>query len=295
MSTPRRPARLSPRRKVTTPPPKGRGLVTLCLRAGVVGGILALALTGCSSAEPDEPLVRSATVQATPHPSVTASPPVMSSPVTPSATPEDRPSSAAPEEPDLDHSSPGSIHVLVNKQNPLDPADYAPEDLSVPDVPSSRPGAELQDEAAGAAEDLFSAAQQDGVDLTLLSAYRSYGYQQGTYAGWVETYGQAEADRISARPGFSEHQTGLALDVGAADGACALEQCFGETAEGAWVAEHAAEHGWIVRYPDGAEDITGYSPEPWHLRYVGTEAAADVVASGGVLETAWGFAAAPGY
>ncbi|WP_313817685.1 M15 family metallopeptidase [Citricoccus sp.] len=184
---------------------------------------------------------------------------------------------------------------MVNKLHPLEPADYAPQDLRVPDVPASKASMELRDEAATAAEELFAAAADDGVDLTLVSAYRSYGYQQGTYGGWVERYGQAEADRISARPGYSEHQTGLAMDVGAADGACTLEQCFGDTPEGAWVAEHAAEHGWIIRYPDGAEDVTGYSPEPWHLRYVGTEAAAGVVRSGGVLETAWGLAPAPGY
>lgn len=254
-------------------------------------GAVALALTACSTEGPDEPLVNSATAQATPHPSVTFSPPVMSSPVTPSATPED----PTPESPELDHVSPSSIHVLVNKQHPLEPATYAPEDLSVPDVPSSKAGLQLRQEAAGAAEDLFSAARQDGVDLSLLSAYRSYEYQQGTYGGWVERYGQAEADRISARPGFSEHQTGLAMDVGAASGACALEQCFGDTPEGAWVAEQAAEHGWIVRYPDGAEATTGYSPEPWHLRYLGTEAAAAAMQSGGVLETAWDFEAAPGY
>ncbi|GAA1131203.1 hypothetical protein GCM10009670_25640 [Citricoccus alkalitolerans] len=195
----------------------------------------------------------------------------------------------------MDHGSPDSLHVVVNKLNPLDPADYAPQDLRGPDVPASKAGMELRDEAAVAAEDLFAAAAADGVDLTLVSAYRSYGYQQGTYGGWVERYGQVEADRISARPGFSEHQTGLAMDVGSADGACTLEQCFGDTPEGAWVAEHAAEHGWVIRYPDGSEDVTGYSPEPWHLRYVGTESAAGVVQSGGVLETAWGFAPAPYY
>ncbi|MFB9071576.1 M15 family metallopeptidase [Citricoccus parietis] len=227
--------------------------------------------------------------------SISASPPIMSSPVTPSASPETPTASAVPDESTMDHGSPDSIHVMVNKLNPLDPADYAPEDLHVPDVPASKASMELRDEAAGAAEDLFAAAADEGVDLTLVSAYRSYGYQQGTYGGWVERYGQAEADRISARPGFSEHQTGLAMDVGAADGACTLEQCFGDTPEGAWVAEHAAEHGWIIRYPDGAEDVTGYSPEPWHLRYVGTEAAAGVVRSGGVLETAWGFDPAPDY
>ena len=276
-------------------------------------GVLALLLTGCSTT--DEPPIGSATDSfpsratdsATAHPSVSASPPIMSSPVTPSSppatptpvtpstSPETPTASTVPGEPTLDHVSPASVHVMVNKLNPLDPADYAPEDLRVPDVPASKTGMELRDEAAGAAEDLFTAAAAEGVDLTLVSAYRSYGYQQGTYGGWVERYGQAEADRISARPGFSEHQTGLAMDVGAADGACTLEQCFGDTPEGTWVAEHAAEHGWIIRYPDGAEDVTGYSPEPWHLRYVGTEAAAGVVRSGGVLETAWGFDPAPDY
>ncbi|MFC7401003.1 M15 family metallopeptidase [Citricoccus sp. GCM10030269] len=183
----------------------------------------------------------------------------------------------------------------MNKQNPLQPLDWAPEDLRVPEVPSSKGGMELRDEAARAAEDLAAAAADDGVSLNLVSAYRSYPYQQQTYAGWVDRYGQAEADRISARPGYSEHQTGLAMDVGAADGTCNLEQCFGDTPEGQWVAEHAADHGWIVRYPAGAEDTTGYSPEPWHLRYVGTQAAADVVRQGGVLETAWGFDPAPSY
>ncbi|MGM7671243.1 M15 family metallopeptidase [Microbacterium sp. A93] len=249
------------------------------LRAMALLGVAAVIMTGCSTADPSV----SSTASSTP----TYSPPGMSSPASASTEPEP--------EPELDHSSPASLHVLVNKQHPLDPADYAPEDLSVPDVPSSRTSLELRAEAAGAAEELFAAAAADGVELTLLSAYRSYAYQQGTYGGWVQKYGQAEADRISARPGFSEHQTGLAMDVGAASGACALEQCFGDTGEGAWVAEHAAGHGWIVRYPEGAEQTTGYSPEPWHLRYVGTQAAADVVASGGVLETAWGFEAAPDY
>lgn len=186
--------------------------------------------------------------------------------------------------------------MLVNKKRPLQPADYAPVDLRVPQVPASKADVLLRDAAAGAAEELFAAARQDGVDLTLVSAYRSYGYQQGTYDRWVQRYGQAEADRISARPGHSEHQTGLTMDVGAASGRCTLEQCFGDTPEGRWLVQHAAEHGWIIRYPQGAEPVTGYSYEPWHLRYLGsTEVAAAVQQAGGVLETAWGFDAAPGY
>ncbi|MDI3331556.1 MAG: M15 family metallopeptidase [Micrococcus sp.] len=234
--------------------------------------------------------VTSTATATTPSGSVPAS--VASEPAHPTPTRIPAPPTPSPAP---DHGSPASLQVLVNKRNPLHPTAWAPADLTAPDVRATRAGLTLRAEAAAAAEDLFAAAAAEGVDLTLVSAYRSYSYQQGTYAGWVQQHGRAGADRISARPGHSEHQTGLAMDVGAVSGACTLQACFGNTPEGAWVALHAAEHGWIVRYPAGAEDITGYSPEPWHLRYVGTEAAADVVRSGGVLETAWGLAPAPDY
>lgn len=266
----------------------------------MVGLLAIVALAGCTV---DGPPYDPGTDVNTRSPSTTVSSSVSMSP-TQSAlspapaeptTPSEAATESAPPTQGLDHDSADSLFVLVNKQNPLDPADYAPEDLTVPDVPTSKAGIQLRSLAATAAEHLFFAAAADGVDLTLVSAYRSHDYQQGTYGGWVERYGQAEADRISARPGHSEHQTGLAMDVGAANGACTLEQCFADTPEGAWVAEHAAEHGWIIRYPFGAEETTGYSPEPWHLRYLGTQEAAGVVQSGGVLETAWGYPAAPGY
>jgi D-alanyl-D-alanine carboxypeptidase len=242
------------------------------------------------AASPSDPATTSASVTA---PAASPSSPT-DAPTTAASTDAPTTTAATPSE-RAGHRDPASPQVLVNKRNPLQPADWAPADLTVPEVPSTREGLTLRAEAAAAAEALFAAAAADGVDLSLVSAYRSYSYQQGTYAGWVQKHGKSGADRISARPGYSEHQTGLAMDVGAASGACTLQECFGDTPEGSWVAEHAAEHGWIVRYPAGAEDITGYSPEPWHLRYVGTRAAADVVRSGGVLETAWGFAPAPGY
>ena len=111
------------------------------------------------------------------------------------------------------------------------------------------------------------------------------------------TRGQAGADLISARPGFSEHQTGLAADVVAcAGGRCgAIEQLAG-TPQGAWVAEHAWEHGYIVRYQDGQTPITGYQPEPWHLRYIGPDLAR-AYREGGfrTLEEFFGLPAAPDY
>ncbi len=120
-------------------------------------------------------------------------------------------------------------------------------------------------------EQLFAAAQAAGVPLELSSGYRSYNYQVRVYGGEVKTYGQAKADSESARPGFSEHQTGLASDVAPADGTCDLSQCFGTTPAGQWLAAHAYEYGFIVRYPQGKESVTGYEYEPWHIRYVGTD------------------------
>ncbi|QCU77533.1 D-alanyl-D-alanine carboxypeptidase family protein [Citricoccus sp. SGAir0253] len=216
-------------------------------------------------------------------------------PATASSSPAPPRSSAPAPGAAAGHRDPASLSVLVNKQNPLRPLDWAPADLVTPDVPATRSGLTLRAPAARAAEELFAAAAADGVDLSLVSAYRSHAYQQDTYAGWVRQHGRAGADRVSARPGHSEHQTGLALDVGARDGSCTLETCFEDTRAGRWVAAHAVEHGFVIRYPAGSEAVTGYSYEPWHLRYLGTAEAARVAAVGGVLETAWGFPAAPGY
>lgn len=268
--------------------------------------VSALLLAGCGTAESRTVATTSDASSGAPSSSADRS----SSAPSPGATPTDSSPSASPPPSSVtatstagsdgtatsaEHRDPASIHVLVNKKNPLRPVDWAPSDLTVPAVPATRDGLTLRAEATEAAEDLFAAAAADGVELSLVSAYRSHGYQQGTYAGWVDRHGQSGADRISARPGYSEHQTGLAMDVGAADGDCTLKTCFADTPAGQWVADHAAGHGWIVRYPDGAEDVTGYSHEPWHLRYLGAAAAADVVRSGGILETAWSVAPAPAY
>jgi D-alanyl-D-alanine carboxypeptidase len=128
------------------------------------------------------------------------------------------------------------------------------------------------------------------------SGYRSYETQVATYAHWTDVLGAAQADVQSARPGYSEHQTGLALDVLPADGACQEFGCFGGTPQAAWLAEHAAAYGFVVRYQEGQQAITGYTAEPWHLRYVGARTAADVAASGArSLEEYFGLPAAPAY
>ncbi|MDE6780445.1 MAG: D-alanyl-D-alanine carboxypeptidase family protein [Ruminococcus sp.] len=125
---------------------------------------------------------------------------------------------------------------------------------------------------------LSAAASKEGLDIYLSSGYRSYSYQSGIYNNYVSYYGKAVADTFSARAGHSEHQTGLAIDVNSAD------DSFTDTPESAWLAEHAHEFGFIIRYPKGKENITGYKYEPWHIRYLGVEKAADVYNSGLSLE-----------
>lgn len=177
--------------------------------------------------------------------------------------------------------------LLVNKQHPLE-SDYKPTDLVVPDVKFSFSGEDqkkqLRREAAEAIERLFAAAKKDGIELRAVSGYRSYARQKSIFENNARTKGEEEANRTSARPGESEHQTGLAMDVSAASVNYALEEVFGETVEGIWLAEHAQEYGFIIRYPKEKEDITGYKYEPWHLRYVGEDIAQFVTEQGLTLE-----------
>ncbi|MCJ8505211.1 M15 family metallopeptidase [Kocuria flava] len=195
-----------------------------------------------------------------------------------------------------DVDSAASTTVVVNKLRPLDPVDYVPADLRR--VRAER----LEVRAATAFDGLVRAAKRDGVNVVPISGYRSYAQQASLYDSYVRQYGQEVADTIAARPGHSEHQTGLAVDVGNASGVCALQDCFEGTPVGAWVADHAAEHGFVIRYPEGAEHVTGYAYEPWHLRYVGpglAEELADRAAAegpvAGTLEDYFGLPAAPDY
>ncbi|MFQ4150011.1 M15 family metallopeptidase [Arthrobacter sp. LAPM80] len=179
----------------------------------------------------------------------------------------------------LDVTAPNSPLVLVNKRHPLTPANYAPSDLVTPNVLSgSTEPALLRAEAGAAAERMFAAAAARGVHITVKSGYRSYDTQASVYNGYVAGKGVDAADSTSARPGFSEHQTGLALDIGdaGADTACDFTTCFAGTAAAQWVDTHGAEYGFVVRYIPGEEDVTGYVAEPWHLRYLGVAVAQDM-------------------
>ena len=189
---------------------------------------------------------------------------------------------------------PDSIWVIANKLRPLQPENYEPGDLVVPDVHSTN-GQPLRKVAAAATEQLVAAAAADGVALHLVSAYRGYDTQVSVYGNFVANQGQAFADTTSARPGHSEHQTGLTADF-AGDDNCTLDTCFADTAAGSWLLKHGADFGFTMRYPDGYEGITGYEFEPWHYRYVGVELAQELRAQGvKTLEEFFGLPAAPDY
>ena len=145
---------------------------------------------------------------------------------------------------------------------------WAPNDLA----PIEK-GISLRKEAAAQYNAMKAAAAQAKMPLASTSGYRSYNDQVETYDYWVKHSNQKEADSASARPGCSEHQTGLAVDLKADN--CVL-QCFATTPTYKWLAEHAAEYGFIQRYPDNAKNITGYVVEAWHWRYVGRETAQDM-------------------
>jgi D-alanyl-D-alanine carboxypeptidase len=154
----------------------------------------------------------------------------------------------------------------------------------------------LNSTTAAAVERLFGAAAADGVVLTLASGYRSFATQTVTYDRYVKAGGQAEADTVSARPGYSEHQTGFALDIGDGGGACSFQPCFADQPAAVWARTNAHRFGFVVRYPWMLHEITGYYYEPWHLRYIGAEAATDMLNRGiATLEEYFGLEAAPAY
>ncbi|MGC4110999.1 MAG: M15 family metallopeptidase [Nocardioides sp.] len=194
------------------------------------------------------------------------------------------PSSPAPPFDKTRHSltDPNSIWVIVNKTHPITPLDFRPRIALVR-------GYQVAVPAAGPLTRLMDDADRAGVPLKIASAFRSYGYQEGVHSHLVATEGLQAADAISARPGYSEHQTGLAVDLQPADGTCALSACFSGTAAGRWLVTHAWRYGFVVRYTQANRRLTGYSPEPWHFRYVGVPLARELrTTHAGSLEAFFG-------
>lgn len=189
--------------------------------------------------------------------------------------------------------NPYDVLALVNKNHAL-PSDYVPEDLVVPDIrfpfEEDVPKKQLREIAAKAIEELFTAAESDGIHLFAQSGYRSYDRQEAIFASNVAKNGEDHANTYSARAGESEHQTGLVMDVTSQNVGFELVTDFGNTEEGIWLKEHAHEFGFIIRYPKGKEDITKYQYEPWHLRFIGEKAATEIYENDGTLEEYFGVA-----
>jgi len=191
------------------------------------------------------------------------------------------------ENPDQVVTDPTNVLVLVNKSHRL-PDGYRPPDLVEPKVPfpfKEKLEKRLLRKVAGSAlEKLFAGAQSAGLHLYAQSGFRSYERQKAIFASNAKKYGEKKANMVSAYPGESEHQTGLTMDVTTPSVNYDLIEPFGTTAEGRWLKEHAHEYGFIIRYPKGKEAITGYSYEPWHIRYVGVKAASEMAGRGITLE-----------
>lgn len=189
------------------------------------------------------------------------------------------------------YADPASLWVLVSKTAPLADQAYAPKDLSVPAVKTrtdkSIAEQSLSSDIEPAVKELFAAANAAGHDIMLASGYRSYEQQQIYFSNYSRAYGETAANKFSARPGQSEHQTGLAFDISLTSRACYLEVCFGDTEAGKWLAAHSYEYGFVLRYPADKTEVTQYQYEPWHFRYVGRDLARALHESGLTLDEAY--------
>ena len=188
--------------------------------------------------------------------------------------------------------TPDSYTVLVNKEYGL-PEEYVPDDLVVPNISYSFSYYDekklLRQVPAAALEELVAAAKEDNVILNGVSGYRSYARQKAIYRNNIKTKGLAHTEQYSAKPGFSEHQSGLSIDISARSNNNALTARFGTTKEGIWLAKNCYKYGFIIRYPKGKEAITGYSYEPWHIRYVGVGLATYLTENNLTLEEYYGY------
>jgi D-alanyl-D-alanine carboxypeptidase len=194
-----------------------------------------------------------------------------------------------------------SLWVVVNKQRPLSVANYVPKSLTKPAFSSPRTnnpyGLLLAKPAADAFVALAAAAKKARAgDIFMQSAYRSYNYQVSIHRSAVARLGLKAGEALAARPGHSEHQTGLAVDVAAVGQGCVIQVCFSTTRAGKYLAKYAYKYGFIIRYPNGRTPTTGYQYEPWHLRFVGVGLATEMHNTDvAVLEDFWGLDPAPNY
>ena len=190
-----------------------------------------------------------------------------------------------------DYNNPASNWILVSKDYPLVQPQYKAADLVIITSVKTRPGKSAEERSLRAVlvEDLnamFADAASAGHDFMISSGFRSYTTQASLYNSYVASSGDAAANTFSAKPGQSEHQTGLSFDIRLSSGACYLDVCFGNMPAGQWLAANAPSYGFIIRYPADKTAVTKYQYEPWHLRYVGRPLAGALKQSGLTLDEA---------
>jgi len=253
----------------------GARLRATTLGAAIAGGALAvlLALGGCAAVPSSQ-----AGGRPTHHRPHTDPDPRPHPRPTPSAIPA--PTAAGFDASAQSFDDPASSWVVVNKPRALQPLAFTPPDLVYPDVTyvNRQP---MRPEVADALVAMFHAGKQEaGLDFSVQSAYRSFDSQTRVYDDDVARNGQAYADTDTARPGHSEHQTGLAVDISAVPARCSLSACFADTPQGQWLAANAWRFGFLLRYPADKVPVTGFTFEPWHFRYVGVPLTTQMHATG---------------
>ncbi len=189
-----------------------------------------------------------------------------------------------------DYNAPVSLWAVVSKDYPLADSQYRPSDLVLTSLPARSD--KSQDEKSVRASivpdltALFNDAKTAGHDIMIASGFRSYELQQTYFSSYSRSYGEEAATKFSARPGQSEHQLGLSLDIAYSNRECYLEVCFGDKPAGVWLAANADKYGFVLRYPANKTEVTKYQFEPWHFRYVGKPLAGALRESGLTLDEA---------
>lgn len=187
-----------------------------------------------------------------------------------------------------DYLSPSSIWAVVSKTHPIS-VDYIPASLKIPAVDTNTSKSDLERSArsdiTAPLKTMFDQANAAGYQLMIGSGYRSATLQASYFNSLANSVGEETANQSIARPGQSEHQTGLAADISTISQQCYLNECFADTSDGQWLVNNSYKYGFILRYPKGKETITGYQYEPWHFRYLATA----LHDSGLTLDEAWSY------
>ena len=248
---------------------KGKIITTLVLCICIVSGLIYLTIKRAINAKNE----------VKPTPTITAT-------IEPTKTPISSPTPLPTPTPVIyDTESDESLFRIVNENQQID-KDYVPTNLVKIDssLISVNFSHELRTDAYEALKDLYCKALEAGYKMRILSGYRSYTEQQQLFDFYVSKYGKEWAEQIDDKPGESEHQLGLCIDVGLPSGECDLDSCFANSGLYSWLHENAYKYGFIERYPEGKQSVTGIIYSPWHYRYVGKDMAEKIYISGLTME-----------